>query len=270
MSARRGPRRPGRARPARAPSAPRMRPRGIGRASRVQGTGRCASATGQPELGVVPPSDGPLRWRHASASVTCAHEEGTMAQRRAPLPMTRIVRIGAGAVLAATTALGAAAPGVALAASTLQVPSAYPTIQAAIDAAVDGDTVLVAPGTFRERIDFLHKDITVESSGGRDVTTIDAGGLGAVVKMATDPGETPTLRGFTITGGGDGVSDDGGIDVSGGPALIEDNLVTGNTFCDGGGIEADFSSAAIRHNTITNNRQTSCSGGSGGGGVSIG
>jgi hypothetical protein len=158
---------------------------------------------------------------------------------------------------------------VALGAGTLQVPSSVSTIQAAIVAAADGDTVLVAPGTYHERIDFLGKDITVQSSGGRDATTIDGGGLGAVVKMATDPGETPTLRGFTITGGGDGASDDGGIDVSGGPALIEDNLVTGNSFCDGGGIEAAFSAATIRDNTITSNSQAGCSGGVGGGGVSI-
>jgi hypothetical protein len=166
--------------------------------------------------------------------------------------------------------LTAVVPASALAATTRNVPSDFATIQAAIDASVDGDTIVVGPGTYHERIDFLHKNITVQSSAGRATTTIDGGGLGVVVKMVTDPGETPTLRGFTITGGGGSSGNDGGIDQSGGPALIEDNLVTGNRFCDGGGIEVDFSSATIRGNTITNNSQQSCSGGSGGGGVSIG
>ena len=48
----------------------------------------------------------------------------------------------------------------------------YPTIQSAINAATNGDTVLVQPGTYQETIDFLGKEITVESSGGASVTTI--------------------------------------------------------------------------------------------------
>ena len=35
----------------------------------------------------------------------------------------------------------------------LQVPSEFPTIQAAVDAAKDGDVVLVAPGTYNESVD---------------------------------------------------------------------------------------------------------------------
>jgi hypothetical protein len=180
-------------------------------------------------------------------------------------------RSAAGLALAGIlTATGAwaAAPMTVLAASTLSVPSAFATIQSAIDAAADGDVVLVGPGTYAERIDFLHKDITVESASGAAATTIDGGGGGVVVKIATDPAETPILRGFTIRNGGDG-ADDGGIDTSGGPALIERNVVTGNTFCDGGAIEASFSAATILDNTISSNRQVGCSGGSGGGGVSI-
>jgi hypothetical protein len=173
------------------------------------------------------------------------------------------------ASLTASLGAWAIAPASARAATTLDVPSAYPTIQAAISAAADGDTVLVAPGTYHERIDLLRKNITVQSSGGRAVTVLDGDGVGVVVRMDADPGETPTLRGFTVRNGGNGSGSDGGIDTSGGPAVIEDNLVTDNAYCGEGAIVAAFSAATIRNNTITNNRQVGCSGGSGGGGVSI-
>ena len=146
-----------------------------------------------------------------------------------------------------------------------RVPQEYPAVQAAIDASVNGDTVLVSAGTYAERIDFLQKDITVESVDGPSSTILDGGGIGVVVAMTTDPGESPVLRGFTVRNGGD----DGGIDTSGGPALIEDNTVTGNFFCDGGAVEAAFSSATIQENLIWGNAQQGCSGGVGGGGISL-
>jgi hypothetical protein len=192
-----------------------------------------------------------------------------MDRRRAAPVSSRVASLAAGTSLLGAMLMAIAPAGV-LASTTRNVPADFPTIQAAISAAVDGDTVLVAPGTYHERIDFLQKSITVQSSAGRASTTIDGGGLGVVVKMVTDASDTPTFRGFTVTGGGGSSGNDGGIDQSGGPALIEDNLVTGNRFCDGGGIEVDFSSATVRNNTVTNNSQQSCSGGSGGGGVSIG
>jgi hypothetical protein len=191
-----------------------------------------------------------------------------MSRRHAARSPRRAVSVAVSATTAIASLLGGG-PAAIRAASTLAVPSAYPTIQAAIDAASDGDTVVVAAGTYHERIDFRRKNIVVESSAGAASTAIDGDGMGVVVKMDADPGESPTLRGFTIRGGGDGPADDGGIDTSGGPALIENNVVTANAFCDGGGIEAAFSAATIRNNAITDNRQVGCSGGSGGGGVSI-
>ena len=60
-------------------------------------------------------------------------------------------------------------------AATLTVPGMFPTIQDAIDAALPGDIVEVAPGTYMENIDFIGKDITVMSVGGPNVTIIDGG-----------------------------------------------------------------------------------------------
>ena len=49
------------------------------------------------------------------------------------------------------------------AAAVLRVPQDYPAIQTAIDVAMNGDTVLVSPGVYTERIDFRGKAITVAS-----------------------------------------------------------------------------------------------------------
>jgi len=112
-------------------------------------------------------------------------------------------------------------------AATLNVPAQYPTIQAAIDAAVDGDDVVVAPGTYNEAIDFLGKAITVRSSDGPRATTIDASGLDtSVVRFVTDEGPESVLQGFTVTGGTGSVSYPydsvgGGILVIGSSPMIQ-------------------------------------------------
>lgn len=86
-------------------------------------------------------------------------------------------------------------------ADTLEVPAEFPTIQGAIDAAVDGDEVVVSPGTYLEQIDLLGKAIVLRSTDGPDVTIIDAEQAGTVVTC--ENGETPAtvIEGFTITGG---------------------------------------------------------------------
>src|SRR6185503_16169834 len=74
-------------------------------------------------------------------------------------------------------------------AATIHVPADQPTIQQAINAAVNGDTVLVSPGTYYEAIDFGGRIITVTSEQGPQGTIIDAGGAGSVVTFKS--GETP-------------------------------------------------------------------------------
>lgn len=48
-------------------------------------------------------------------------------------------------------------------ADTINVPADQPTIQTGINAAADGDTVLVTDGTYIENINYLGKAITVAS-----------------------------------------------------------------------------------------------------------
>jgi len=133
----------------------------------------------------------------------------------------------------------------------INVPDDFTTIQQAIDNAVDGDTVLVAPGTYYENINFLGKNITVTSHYifNKDTDHI----LDTVIdgSTATNPYETSTvifkndetaqavLQGFTITGGG-------------GTRWI-DPQYPALTWFSGGGVFMYMASPTIRNNFITSN-----------------
>jgi parallel beta-helix repeat protein len=64
-------------------------------------------------------------------------------------------------------------------AAVFRVPSGYSTIQAALDAAVAGDTVLVAPGTYsgpgNTYLTLESKDLVIRSEAGAEQTVIDCG-----------------------------------------------------------------------------------------------
>ncbi|MHC4941956.1 MAG: right-handed parallel beta-helix repeat-containing protein [Planctomycetota bacterium] len=161
--------------------------------------------------------------------------------------------------------------------ATLEVPAQYPTIQAAIDAAEDGDTVLVSPGTYVENIDFIGKAIIVTSSDGPWSTVIDGSQARRVAVFLNDEGQDSVLKGFLINNGlggiqckyasptltcnviaknGHGGTGHGaGIYCEHASPDIGHNLITGNkTFSYGGGIACQYDSdASIHDNIITNN-----------------
>ena len=160
------------------------------------------------------------------------------------------------------------------AASVIHVPGDQPTIQAGIDAANSGDTVMVDPGTYFENINFNGKPITVISSSGPATTIIDGGNIAPVVTFSS--GETPrsVLSRFTLQHGTSTFTsqyDGGGIYINSSSPTISKNIIQNNTACNGGGgIAIEFASPRIQSNMIINNSQSGCSGGIGGGGISVG
>jgi hypothetical protein len=149
----------------------------------------------------------------------------------------------------------------------IHVPGDQPTIQAAINVAMNGDIVLVSPGTYQENLNFLGKAITVTSEAGPQVTIIDGAQIDSVVKFVSGEGAMSVLKGFTIQNGNAG--EGGGITIQNSSPTIIDNLVTNNQAAAGGGIGVGFGSPIIKGNTISNNTRSSGSGGIGGGGISI-
>ena len=110
---------------------------------------------------------------------------------------------------------------------THDVPAAFPTIQSDIAAAMRGDDVIVQPGTYFERINFLGKNITVRSAEGPLVTTIDGGAGGSVVVFESGEGLDAVLEGFTVTNGRN--SDSAGIRIVGSSPTIRGNRIVENT-----------------------------------------
>ncbi|MFH1724502.1 MAG: right-handed parallel beta-helix repeat-containing protein [Elusimicrobiota bacterium] len=146
-------------------------------------------------------------------------------------------------------------------ADTLHVPAGYPTIQGAVDAALPGDTILVAPGAYVESVT-LKPGVILRGSGA-DVTTIE--GDGSLIDRWGYPAtlfgaDDGAITGFTIAGavfnwGSSPTITDNIILGNGqwgvynyyGSATIADNVVAGT----GSGIISNRSDALIVHNIVT-------------------
>ena len=136
----------------------------------------------------------------------------------------------------------------------INVPAQFSTIQLAIDQAVDGDTILVAPGTYKENIVWNGENIVVASQIlltndtsyiGR--TIIDGNANGSVVTISGVSSANALLVGFTITNGA--------------YSTYSPNY--------GAGINCVNSSLRMKHLNITGNSIKFGNGDGGGGGMAL-
>lgn len=144
--------------------------------------------------------------------------------------------------------------------------AAFKTIQEGIDAASDGDTVIVAEGTYIENIKFNGKNIVLTSADPLnptvvDHTVIDGNHAGSVITFVGTENETCVLSGFAIR---DGNSLSGGGICGGTPlrhtgATIENNDVAVNEANCGGGVA--YCDGQIKNNVLIGNSAAAEGGG---------
>lgn len=171
----------------------------------------------------------------------------------------------------------------------IHIPADFPKVQQGINAALPGDTVVIAEGTYFEQLNFMgKKPLMVASEFVLDGDTSHISRTIIDGSQATDPnnasvvcflsGEdtTSVLCGLTITGGRGTYSDlntfyvGGGVFVFGSSARIRDNIIQNNVLndsiapvswgCRGAGIALAFGYPGwtlIENNKIVNNRAIS-------------
>jgi hypothetical protein len=142
----------------------------------------------------------------------------------------------------------------------------FTKIQAAINAAANGDTVVVRPGVYVENLNFKGKKILVTSALGPDSTIVDGGrpsdsNIGSVVSFVSGEDSTAILKGFTIMKGtgtlipfAGGIRIGGGILCDGASPTIWGNIIRDNKADDGAGIECtQGANAKVFYNLIWRN-----------------
>ena len=157
-------------------------------------------------------------------------------------------------------------------------PADFNNIQAAIDDSNDGDTIIIAEGTY-ERVSLDGKNITLRSTNPTNpetvaATIIDGNDVGAVITFQNGENANCVLSGFTITGGySNGVG--GGICCSNSSptianCIIKDNETTHSRDYStrppgvdggGGGLYCDSSNPTITNCGFINNSATYMGGG---------
>jgi hypothetical protein len=201
--------------------------------------------------------------------LTCQRER-PLAGEAISIVKRRVASVG---LIAAAALAGASGAHSAATATLLCVggPHCYPTVQAALDASVDGDTIKVGPGTFAGGIT-ITKSISLIGSGAGATVVRGGGPVITIGQSFTGPTLNVSIARLTITGGVN-TTTPVPFDPFGGGVLIyptaagatnvvtiSDSVVTGNSSgAEGGGI-ADIGQLTLTNSVISSNEAGSAAG----------
>lgn len=143
----------------------------------------------------------------------------------------------------------------------------FVSVQAALDAASNGDTITICAGTYDETVT-IARDLTLSGAGDGENpaanTILDGAGAGTVLTIAT--GAAVTLKTLRVTGGNADLG--GGIYNDHGTLGLSGCTVSGNAATDGGGVLNQGGTLTLSNSTVSGNT-ASVSGNSGGFGGGI-
>jgi hypothetical protein len=156
-----------------------------------------------------------------------------------------------------------------LKAITISVPADKPKIQTAINAASNGDTILVSPGTYYENINFNTKNVFLTSYYLYDN---DTSYIRRTIINGSNPNSPDTASCIIIINKQDSTCVVQGFTITGGKGTAWKDEHSQGTYREGGGILVALSSPVIQHNLITANEAINKVKltGTGGGGIRCG
>jgi hypothetical protein len=120
-------------------------------------------------------------------------------------------------------------------ATVYRVPQNFESINDAISASSDGDTVLVAPGIYAENIDYLGRNIVIKSSAGPETTFIEPDSIGLpIIILKNHESPLAILEGFTIRNSVNASA----VKVDSSGITLKQNIFTNDSSGQGGAINA--------------------------------
>lgn len=149
------------------------------------------------------------------------------------------------------------------------VPGTYATIQAAINASANGDTIAVSPGTYFENINFRGKNVLLTSLY---YLASDTSYISSTIINGSTPVHPDTASCVIFNSGEDSTAILQGFTITGGTGTKWLDIHGAGLYREGGGIIIELCSPTVRHNVIKNNQATDLTGvtSCGGGGIRIG